>query len=66
MNKVPLSNEEIDLIVRALNYVHDKKLDILQQNGAVLSEQEGRQIQDSAFEYWGVANKLKNFEKQGV
>mgnify|MGYP007053801429 CR=1 FL=1 len=54
MRQIKLKHDEIELIKTALQYVYDKKLDILADSRKILSEEEKELIMNRAGKYYDV------------
>lgn len=60
MRTIKLSHDEIELIKNSLQYVYDKKLDIVKNNRKILGDSESKSIIDTANKYFDVAEKISN------
>jgi len=54
MRTIQLTDEEIALIKTALQYVYDRKLDIVQQNRKTLGEEATAKIMEQSDKFWDV------------
>ena len=52
MRKIKLTHEEIEIIKIALQYVYDRKLDIVSQNRKILDKQATARILEQANKYF--------------
>jgi|GEM_PF-4884162 hypothetical protein len=59
MNTVKLTDDEKKLIINALMYVYDKKLDVLDQNCKVMTDEEAKWLLLNANKYFDVIDKIK-------
>jgi len=59
--KTPLTNQEFKLIWNALNFVYNKKLDTIKQNTLVLTDDERKEMLNSAHPYSDLADKINSF-----
>ena len=59
MNTVKLTDDEKKLIINALMYVYEKKLDVLDQNRKVMTDEEAKWLLLNANKYFDVIDKIK-------
>ena len=60
---IRLTREEIKLITNALQYVYDKKLDIVKMNRKILGEEESMTIIDTANKYYDLQEQINTNKK---
>jgi len=60
MRTLKLKHEEIELIKNALQYVYDKKLDVVKNNRKILTDSNVKNIIDSANGYYDIVEKIDN------
>lgn len=56
MRTIKLTHEEIETLKMALQYVYDRKLDIVSQNRKTLGEEATTKILDQAHKYFDTQN----------
>lgn len=64
--QIEITKEEKQLIINALNFIDNHKMDVVKQNSGILSDEERSAILASATKYAATANKfeqLKNNQK---
>jgi len=54
MRTIKLTHDEIETIKIALQYVYDRKMDIIKQNRKIIGEETSSKIIDSANKYFDV------------
>jgi succinate dehydrogenase/fumarate reductase flavoprotein subunit len=54
MKAIKFTNEQIETIKNALQYVSDKKMDVIRNNRTILSEEAKKSILESANKYFNL------------
>jgi hypothetical protein len=54
MKAIKFTNEQIETIKNALQYVSDKKMDVIRNNRTILSEEAKQSILESANKYFNL------------
>ena len=54
MKAIKFTNEQIETIKNALQYVSDKKMDVIRNNKTILSEEAKQSILESANKYFNL------------
>ena len=59
MKAIQFTTEELNTLKTALQYVHDRKLDMIRINRAILTEDEVNYIYEQSAIYFNLIDKLK-------